>query len=115
MTAKHCLDCGETFEAGRAPAASRPLRRLPSARVAPAVAVTLYGGICRSCAGVTPESPPQAAQEAAGRAMTDHARQWVHCTDSRHAASLPRGRYCPIGKHHVAGYRRTCQHFEPGA
>jgi len=67
MTAKHCLDCGEPFEAGRAPAASRPLRRLPPSRVAPDVAVTLYGGICGPC--VTAESRAQAAPEGAGGAQ----------------------------------------------
>lgn len=67
MTAKHCMECGEPFEAAPAPVASRPLRRLLPARVAPAVTVTLYGSQCGPhVPGVDMQSPPEAAPEAAG-------------------------------------------------
>lgn len=124
MTAstRHCLDCGAPFNRDRAPAASRPLRRLPPSRVVPAVAVTFYGSVCGLCAGVTPESRAEAAQEGAhgaqatrpAVAMPPEARALVRCTDCRHAAGLPYGRHCPVGKRHANGYRRTCPHFKPG-
>lgn len=119
---RHCLDCGEAFTRGREPAASRPLLRLPPSRVVPGVAVTLYGSVCGRCAGVTPESHAEAAQEGAhgaqasrpACAMPPEARALVRCTDCQHAAGLPYGRLCPVGKRHATGHRRNCQHFEPG-
>jgi len=115
--APRCLECGQPFDRERVPVMARPLSRMPGSRLVPAVSVTLYGSVCGPCAGVAPESPPQAAQEAAGEAMTpkpaDAPRQLVRCTDCRHAAGLPYGRYCPTGKRHANGYPRTCHHFEP--
>lgn len=82
-----------TFAEGRparVPVMARPLACMPRLRLVPAVAITFFGSVCGPCAGVAPESPPQAAQEAAGDAQApkpaQHSRQRVRCTECRHAA-----------------------------
>jgi len=106
--APQCVGCGYLFRPDRPPAEHVPIKRMPDARAAPAVAVTLYGGLCAACADLHAESPAEAAQEG-----PQDARARVRCTDCQHAAGFPNGRLCPMGKRHANGYRRTCPHFEP--